>query len=73
MAVPAGSPPSPMVCEKGLPMASCPDPAPWANWGEGRVLGLGAGPGWSFGSSPISPGGGGNRPSTKALRSGGKL
>lgn len=51
-----------MVCEKGLPMASCPDPAPWANWGEGSVLGLGAGPGWSFGSSPISPGGGGEPP-----------
>lgn len=35
-------------------MASCPDLASWANWREGNVLRLGAG--WSFVSSPISPG-----------------
>lgn len=34
-----------MVCEKGLPMASCPDPAPWAKWGRRKCPGAG---GWAW-------------------------
>lgn len=35
VAVQAGSCPPPVVCGKGLTMASCPNLASWANWREG--------------------------------------